>query len=60
VVNGEFAARQVRLMRAGGSLSGNTAAEVFNYTPALWIAQPADISAGADWYDSINSLPPVL
>lgn len=59
-VNGSFVARQVRLLRASGSLSANTPAEVFNYNPALWIAQPLDAAAGTNSYDSITSLPPIL
>ena len=60
VVNGSFTARQVRLLRTYDSLRSGNAAEIFNYSPALWIAQPADISTGVEWYDSITSLPPVL
>ena len=59
-VNGNFTARQVYLMRSAGSLNSGTAAETFNYNPALWMAQPANISTGVEWYDSITSLPPVL
>ncbi len=67
-VNGAFVARQVRLLRASGTLrqssAGETAAtsraaEIFNYGPALWMMQPTE-GGNADAYDSITSLPPVL
>jgi hypothetical protein len=68
VVNGSFVARNVELLRTRGSLAqsstdggpGSTnAAEEFNYNPAFWIAQP-NIVEGANSYDAITSLPPVL
>jgi len=73
VVNGLFSAYQVYLMRTSGTVSqskttetGTTssAAEVFNYNPALWIAQPAagttTTNSDALKYDAITSLPPIL
>jgi hypothetical protein len=67
-VNGAFVANQIALMRTTGtqrnatageaSTSGNIA-EVFNYGPAFWMAQPDSGGAGAE-YDSITSLPPIL
>lgn len=71
-VNGSFTAQQIELLRSNGTLArakandtntSNSAAEVFNYNPALWIAQPLSGSSTAntsDTYDSIVSLPPVL
>jgi hypothetical protein len=72
-VNGLFSAKQVQLMRTNGTISqssatesrtSNNAAEVFNYNPSVWIAQPAFGSntgnTKAGDYDSITSLPPVL
>lgn len=72
-VNGLFSAKQVHLMRTSGTISqstaaesraANNAAEVFNYNPSVWIAQPA---AGSNTnntkvgeYDAITSLPPIL
>lgn len=68
-INGLFSAAEVELMRSYGTLSqsvsgensGNTkGAEVFNYNPTLWIAQPPAISNGSSLYDAITSLPPIL
>lgn len=67
-VNGAFVARQIQFLRTNGTLRNSNAnelstsgniAEVFNYSPALWMAQPSSSSGAAD-YDAINSLPPVL
>lgn len=73
VVNGLFSAYQVYLMRTSGTVSqsttgetaaGSAAAEVFNYNPAMWIAQPAagttTTNSDALKYDAITSLPPIL
>jgi hypothetical protein len=68
VVNGAFVASQIRFLRTNGTVkqssageaSGNSnQAEVFNYSPALWMAQPASTAADNN-YDSITSLPPIL
>jgi len=71
-VNGSFTARHVELLRTSGTLAqsgtgetstSNNAAEVFNYNPTLWIAQPlpgSSTSNSSDTYDSVVSLPPVL
>lgn len=66
-VNGALIAHQVQLGRTRGtvSLGQNTetgaagnAAEVFNYSPVMWIPQPVgEADAG---YDAITTLPPVL
>jgi hypothetical protein len=66
-VNGAFIAHQVQLGRTRGTVSlglngedgvtGN-AAEVFNYSPIMWIPQP--FNSERSGYDSITSLPPVL
>jgi hypothetical protein len=67
-VNGSLVADNIRLIRTIGTLSqSNNAeastmphiAEVFNYSPALWIPQPADSGPTSD-YDAIISLPPIL
>ncbi len=68
-VNGGFVAKQVRLMRTVGTKgqasgsgepsSSANIAEVFNYNPAMWIAQPP-LTGGAGAYDAITTLPPVL
>jgi hypothetical protein len=70
VVNGIFSANQILLMRTVGSVGqanagetagSNNAAEVFNYSPAMWLAQPPGGSTtGSSNYDSITSLPPIL
>lgn len=80
VVNGAFAAKQVKFGRDCGSLrwsttnertqyfggtneqacgNDNHAAEVFNFTPEVWIRS---VSGNGDStkYDSISSMPPVL
>lgn len=62
-VNGAFAARQVWLLRTAGTVSGNTAAETFNYSPDVWLSAPFDNGLSPvtnDEYDAITSLPPVL
>jgi hypothetical protein len=67
-VNGGFVARQVQLLRTAGTLKQSSAAEgsgsaniaeVFNYSPMLWISQPSDAQSAVK-YDAINGLPPVL
>lgn len=72
VVNGSFTAKHVELLRTNGTLNqsnagetatSNAAAEVFNFNPSLWIAQPvpgSSTSNSSDAYDSVVSLPPVL
>jgi hypothetical protein len=68
-INGAFIAHSVQFGRTSGSLSqstpgessaGSVAGEVFNFNPALWIAQPLESTGGLDTYDAITSLPPVL
>lgn len=67
-VNGAFVANDVQLLRtrgtrqqaAAGELnSSNNIAEVFNFSPALWMAQPTGLPSSLH-YDSIAGLPPVL
>lgn len=67
-VNGSFVAKNVELLRTKGTLSKGGAgeasgsaniAEVFNYSPALWIPQSGPTKL-QDGYDAITSLPPVL
>ncbi|MGH7157775.1 MAG: hypothetical protein ACREGD_01725 [Candidatus Saccharimonadales bacterium] len=67
-VNGSVAADSIHLMRTHGSLgqssagetsAANQAAEVFNYSPALWLRQPPESGPTPD-YDAIISLPPIL
>lgn len=70
-VNGAFVAQRVFFLRTLGSLrngtpgelsGSNNISEVFNYSPELWLGQPAIPNNGASTidYDSITSLPPVL
>ncbi|HJQ09140.1 MAG TPA: hypothetical protein VJ836_06695 [Candidatus Saccharimonadales bacterium] len=64
-INGAFVAKQVQFLRTRGTLTADPAlntsiAEIFNFSPALWMAQPpVPAGAGTD-YDAIISLPPVL
>jgi hypothetical protein len=68
-VNGAFSAKNIEFLRTHGTLSqsaagepnsSNNIAEVFNFSPALWIPQPAPGTGSADAYDAITSLPPIL
>lgn len=69
-INGLLSAPQIMLLRTFGTLANSTsgdssasnnAAEVINYNPTMWIAQPPSSSNNkAGKYDSITSLPPVL
>ncbi|HSX34900.1 MAG TPA: hypothetical protein VLF62_04620 [Candidatus Saccharimonadales bacterium] len=67
-VNGAFIAKQVQLLRTKGTVkqsatgeasSSANQAEVFNYTPAVWMVSPPNAASQAK-YDSITSLPPIL
>lgn len=67
-VNGLLSAKQIFLLRTNGTISQSSSseasAELFNYNPTLWIAQPP-ITTNANTgntgeYDAITSLPPVL
>lgn len=68
VVNGAFVADSIEFLRTAGTLSQSSsgevspgsAGEVFNFNPALWMAQPPSSDGAADSYDAITSLPPVL
>ncbi len=66
-INGAFVAKQVQFLRTNGSLgqakptdslSSNHSAEVFNYTPELWLPRGANVSNSE--YTAITGLPPVL
>ncbi|HEY5667858.1 MAG TPA: hypothetical protein VIR03_01710 [Candidatus Saccharimonadales bacterium] len=72
-VNGAFVANSVELLRTAATLqqataaetsnaagAGNNAAEIFNFSPSVWMVQPLDTSGTVDNYDAITSLPPVL
>lgn len=68
-INGVFVAKDVRFLRTRGTLqqgAGSEAnasaniAEVFNFSPAIWMAQPIGSSNGPLEYDSITALPPTL
>lgn len=67
-VNGSFIARSVQFMRSAGTLAGSNVsetaasgqgAEVFNYSPAMWLVTPFGQSEASE-YDAITSLPPIL
>lgn len=57
-VNGSFTANQILLLRTFGTLSSNEPAEVFNYTPELWLA-PSGVTMDGS-YESMTGLPPIL
>lgn len=66
-INGAFVAKQTLFGRtngslgqaaAGDSLSSNHDAEVFNYTPEIWL--PRSASTPSDTYDAITALPPIF
>ena len=66
-INGSFVAKQVQFLRTGGSLgqaaTGDTAtsskaAEVFHYTPELWL--PRGGIPNDNGYKAITGLPPIL
>lgn len=64
-VNGAFIAKELKLYRSIGTLSANNPAEIFNATPATWLATPCAISdsctpGGKPGVDAITSLPPIL
>jgi hypothetical protein len=65
-VNGAFVAKQIHFLRTDGTLGFSTldsptsskAAEVFNYTPELWLPRGTGQVGGR--YMSITGLPPIL
>lgn len=66
-INGVFVAKQVQFLRTNGSvgqakstdtLSSNHSAEVFNYTPELWLPRGANTPDSG--YTAITGLPPIL
>jgi len=68
-INGAFIANEVQFLRTRGTRQQGTAgetngsgniAEVFNFSPALWMAQPVGSLSGPVKYDLITSLPPIL
>ncbi|HSX32938.1 MAG TPA: hypothetical protein VLF91_01230 [Candidatus Saccharimonadales bacterium] len=67
-INGAFVAGEVDFLRTFGTqgqatsaetAAGGQGAEVFNYSPALWMATPPGQSTNNN-YDAITSLPPIL
>ena len=68
-VNGAFIAKQVKFGRINGTLRQSTVsetstsaniAEVFNFSPELWLTSPGLVTGGTVQLDSITSLPPIL
>jgi hypothetical protein len=68
-VYGAFIANHVKLLRTGGTLgsanprepaTATAAAEVFVYSPELWVTIPQNTGQSSAKYDAITSLPPVL
>jgi hypothetical protein len=66
-INGSFVAKQVQFLRSYGSLgqaratdsvTSNHSAEVFNYTPELWL--PRGGNTPNSGYTAITGLPPIL
>ena len=66
-IYGSFVAQQVDFLRTNGTLSqakptdsntSNSAAEVFDYTPEMWLPRNSGITDNG--YTAITSLPPVL
>ena len=61
IVNGAFIAKELKLYRSIGSQTPGPPAEIFNYTPATWLAAPTSIGdSELGGYDAITSLPPIL
>lgn len=58
-VNGSLIAHQIRLLRASGSLYGNTAAESVNFDPEVWLGGLGS-NIPSETYDAITGLPPAL
>lgn len=68
-VNGAFIAKGVKLVRTPNSLGNSVvgepsatsrAAEIFTYTPEVWLAKPQFTLPLESDYDGITALPPVL
>jgi hypothetical protein len=61
-VTGSFVANQVWLLRSFGGLATKQPAEVFDYSPEIWLAPSGATSSGAasPTYQSIVGLPPIL
>lgn len=67
-INGLMSAKEILLMRTNGTISQSSSseasAELFNYNPTMWIAQPplqtGNTGGQTGEYDAITSLPPVL
>ena len=68
-INGAFIANQVKFLRtvgsqglssAGEASSSANIAEVFNFSPELWLTSPGLVTGGTVQLDSITSLPPIL
>ncbi len=62
-VGGSFVANTIKFWRTYGTMaSGSTVphspAEVFYYTPYLWLSRP--VTPMANTYDAVSNLPPVL
>jgi hypothetical protein len=66
-INGAFAAQQIQFLRTFGTVgnsktdtqASNNAAEVFNYSPEVWLPRTPTNIIGTK-YDAITGLPPVL
>lgn len=64
-VSGSLAAKNVKLLRTGGNWKktpsvDNTPAEQIIYPPELWMGSLNNTSGGAQPFDAITNLPPIL
>jgi hypothetical protein len=59
LVVGSFVANHIFLLRSYGSVATNAPAEIFQYSPELWLAPTSDGQVG-DTYEAVVGLPPVL
>ncbi|MEO6513204.1 MAG: hypothetical protein ABIR37_00835 [Candidatus Saccharimonadales bacterium] len=66
-IHGAFAAQQIQFLRTPGTVGAapgdtwrvNNAAEVFDYSPEVWLPRASTAKIGNN-YDAITGLPPVL
>lgn len=59
-VTGSVAANQIWLLRTFGTLGGGQAAEVFRYSPEIWLAPAGSNGGYVPDYQSVVGLPPIL
>jgi hypothetical protein len=64
-VNGAFVAQTIKFWRTYGTMGttsqvSHSPAEVFNYSPYIWLAIPEPNTPTNNYLDAISNLPPVL